>query len=73
LECADTASSAGSGGNREAKGDNLTLAELSKHLSIVKASLRNVRFQFVEAEKTVNVSDMLLAFSFFCRLQRCAG
>jgi hypothetical protein len=59
--------------NREAKGDNLTLAELSKQLSIVKASLRNVRFQFVEAEKTVNVSDMLLVFSFFCRLQRCAG
>jgi hypothetical protein len=51
----------------------LTLAELSKQLSTVKASLGDVSFQFVEAEKTVNVSDMLLAFNFFCRLQRYAG
>jgi hypothetical protein len=72
-EWVDTASSAGSSESRKAKGKKLTLAELSKQLSTVKASLGNVSFQFVEAEKTVNVSDMLLAFSFFCRLQCCAG
>jgi hypothetical protein len=37
------------------------LAELSKHLSAVKASLGNVSFQFIKAEKTINVSDMFLA------------
>jgi hypothetical protein len=60
-EWADTASSASSGGSRKAKGDNLTLAELSKQLSTIKASLGNVSFQFVEAEKTINVSDLFLA------------
>jgi hypothetical protein len=60
-EWADTASSAGSGESRKAKGDNLTLAELSKQLSTIKASLGNVSFQFVEAEKTINVSDLFLA------------
>jgi hypothetical protein len=72
-EWADTASSAGSGGSCEAQGENLTLVELSKQLSIVKASLGNVNFQFVKAEKIINVSDMFLAFGFFCRLHRCAG
>jgi hypothetical protein len=37
------------------------LAELSKQLSTIKASLGNVSFQFVEAEKTINVSDLFLA------------
>jgi hypothetical protein len=43
-EWADTASSAGSGGSRKAQSENLTLAELSKQLSTVKASLGNVNF-----------------------------
>jgi hypothetical protein len=60
-EGADTASSAGSSGSRKAKGENLTLAKLSKQLTTVKASLGNVSFQFVEAEKTINVSDLFLA------------
>jgi hypothetical protein len=51
----------------------LTLAELSKQLSAVKTSLGNVNLQFIEAAKTVNVSDMFLAFDFFCWLHRCAG
>jgi hypothetical protein len=57
----DTASSASSGGTSRTKGGNLTLAELSKQLATVKASLGNVNFQFVEAEKTINVSHLLLA------------
>jgi hypothetical protein len=49
------------------------MAELSKQLSAVKTLLGNVNLQFVEAAKTVDVSDMFLAFDFFCRLHRCAG
>jgi hypothetical protein len=60
-EWADTASSAGSGGTSRTRGGNLTLAELSKQLATVKASLENVNLQFIEAEKTVNVSNFLLA------------
>jgi hypothetical protein len=51
----------------------LTLAELSRQLTTVKMSLGNVNLQFVEAEKTVNLSDMFLIFDFFCRLRRYAG
>jgi hypothetical protein len=43
-EWADTASSASSGGSRKTKGENLTLAELSKQLATVKASPGNVSF-----------------------------
>jgi hypothetical protein len=72
-EWADTASSAGSGGGRKAQGKNFTLSELSMQLSTVKMSLGNINLQFVKAEKTVNVSDMFLAFDFICRLHRYAG
>jgi hypothetical protein len=48
-EWADTASSTETSGNLKAQGNNLTLAELSKQLSIVRESLRNVNFQFLEA------------------------
>jgi hypothetical protein len=46
----------------------LTLAELSRQFSAVKESVRNVNFQFLEATRTTNMSNMLLAFDFFCRL-----
>jgi hypothetical protein len=46
----------------------LTLAELSRQLSAVKESLRNVYLQFLEASQTTNVSTMLSAFNFLCRL-----
>jgi hypothetical protein len=60
-EWADTASSAGSGKTSRTRGRNLTLAELSKQLATVKVSLGNVSLQFVEAEKTINVSDLFSA------------
>jgi hypothetical protein len=72
-EWADTASSIGSTRGHKAKCENLTLAKLSRQLSTVKASLGDVNLQFVEAEKTVNVSNMFLAFGFFYRLHRCVG
>jgi hypothetical protein len=72
-EWADTASSARPGGGRDAQGDNLTLAEVSKQLSTVRTSLRNVSLQFIEAAQTVNVSNMFSAFDFFCWLHRCTG
>jgi hypothetical protein len=43
----------------------LTLAELSKQLATVKESLGNAGLQFVEAEKTVNVSNLFLASNSF--------
>jgi hypothetical protein len=46
----------------------LTLAELSKQLSIVRESLRNVNFLFLEATQTVDVSNVSSTFDFFCRL-----
>jgi hypothetical protein len=67
-EWADTASSAEAGGNLKAKGNSLTLAELSRQFSAVKESLRNVNLQFLEAAQTTDVSNALLAFDFFCRL-----
>jgi hypothetical protein len=36
--------------------------------SAVKESLRNVNFQFLEATRTTDVSNALLAFDFFCWL-----
>jgi hypothetical protein len=72
-EWADTASSAGSGGGLKAQGNHLTLAELSRQLSTVWMSLGNVNLQFLEAEQTVDVSNMFLSFDFFCRLRRHAG
>jgi hypothetical protein len=67
-EWADTASSAETSGNLKAQGNSLTLAELSKQLSIVRESLRNVNFQFLEATRTADVSNVLSTFDFFCRL-----
>jgi hypothetical protein len=67
-EWADTASSAETGGTLKAQGNSLTLAELSRQLSAVKESLRNVNFQFLEAMRTTDVSNVLLAFDFLCRL-----
>jgi hypothetical protein len=67
-EWADTASSAKTGGTLRAQGNSLTLAELSRQLSAIKESLRKVNFQFLEATRTTDVSDALLAFDFLCRL-----
>jgi hypothetical protein len=67
-EWADTASSVETGGNLKAQGNSLTLAELSRQLFVVKESLRNVNLQFLEASRTTEVSIMLSAFNFFCRL-----
>jgi hypothetical protein len=67
-EWADTASSAEAGGNLKAQCNSLTLAELNRQFSAVKESLRNVNLQFLEAARTTNVSNVLLAFDFFCRL-----
>jgi hypothetical protein len=60
-EWVDTASSAGSGRTSRTRGGNLTLAKLSKQLATVKSSLGNVSLLFIEAEKTINVSDLFLA------------
>jgi hypothetical protein len=46
----------------------LTLAELSRQLSIIKESLRNVNLQFVEASKTTAMSIMPSTFDFFYKL-----
>jgi hypothetical protein len=46
----------------------LTLVELSKQLFTVRESLRNVNFQFLEATRTVDVSNVSSAFDFFCQL-----
>jgi hypothetical protein len=60
-EWADMASSAGSSEASEARAGTLTLADLSKLLTAVRESLRNASLQFVEAEKTVDVSNLFLA------------
>jgi hypothetical protein len=67
-EWADTASSAETSGNLKAQGNSLTLAELSKQLSAVRESLRNVKLQFLEATRTTDVSNVLSAFDFFYQL-----
>jgi hypothetical protein len=64
-EWADTASSAGSGETSKTRARNLTLAELSKQFATVKESLGNAGLQFVEAERTVNVSNFVLASNSF--------
>jgi hypothetical protein len=63
-EWADTASSAETSGNLQAQGGPLTLAELSRQLSVVKESLRNVGLQFLEVSKTTAVSIVLPTFNF---------
>jgi hypothetical protein len=67
-EWADTASSVETSGKLQAQGSHLTLAELSRQLSVVKESLRNVNLQFLEALRTTVVSIMLSTFDFFYRL-----
>jgi hypothetical protein len=67
-EWADTASSAEISENLKDQGNNLTLAELSRQLSTIKESLRNVNLQFLEATRTTDVSKVLSAFNFFCQL-----
>jgi hypothetical protein len=69
-EWANTASSAGSG---EAGAKTLTLKELSKQLATIRELLWNAGLQFVEAEKTVDVSNSFPNIGFFCRLQCGAG
>jgi hypothetical protein len=64
-EWADTASSAGSGETSKTRARNLTLAELSKQFATVKESLGNAGLQFIEAERTVNVSNFVLASNSF--------
>jgi hypothetical protein len=67
-EWADTASSTETSANLKAQGNSLTLVELSKELSIVRESLRNVNFQLLEATQTVDISNVSSTFDFFCRL-----
>jgi hypothetical protein len=64
----DTASRVKTSRKLKAQGNNLTLAELSRQLSVVKESLRNVNLQFLEASQTTVVSIMLSTFDFFYRL-----
>jgi hypothetical protein len=67
-EWADTASSAEAGGKLKAQDSNLTLAELSRQFSTIKESLRNINLQFLDAAGTTDVSNVPLAFDFFCWL-----
>jgi hypothetical protein len=67
-EWVDTASSVKTSRKLKAQDNNLTLAELSRQLSVVKESLRNVNLQFLEASQTTVVSIMLSTFDFFYRL-----
>jgi hypothetical protein len=63
-EWADTASSVKTGRKLKSQGNNLTLAELSRQLSAVKESLRNVNLQFLQASQTTDVSTVLSTFNF---------
>jgi hypothetical protein len=65
-EWADTALSVKTRGKLKAQGSKLTLTELSKQFSTVKESLRNVSLQFLNAAWTTDVSNVSLAFDFFC-------
>jgi hypothetical protein len=67
-EWADTASSIEAEGKIKAQGSKLTLAELSKQFSTIKESLRNVSLQFLDAAQITDVSNVPLAFDFFCWL-----
>jgi hypothetical protein len=65
-EWADTASSADAGEKLKVQGSKPTLAELDKQFTIVKESLQNAGFQFLDAIRTTNVSTTPLASDFFC-------
>jgi hypothetical protein len=65
-EWADTASSADVGEKLKVQGSKLTLAELDKQFTIVKESLQNAGFQFLDGIRTTNVSAGPLASGFFC-------
>jgi hypothetical protein len=67
-EWADTASSVETSGKLQAQGSHLTLAELSRQLSVIKESLRNVNLQFLKASRTTAVSIMLSTLDFSYRL-----
>jgi hypothetical protein len=67
-EWTDTASSAEASGKLQVQGGPLTLAELSRQLSVVKESLRNVGLQFLEVSKTTAVSIVPSTFDFFYKL-----
>jgi hypothetical protein len=64
-EYVDTASSAGSSEASEARARNLTLADVNKQLATIRESLQNAGLQFVRAEKTVDVSNSILASDSF--------
>jgi hypothetical protein len=68
-EWADTASSADAGGKLKVQGSKPTLAELDRQFSVVKESLQNAGFQFLDAIQTTNVSITPLASDFFCWLR----
>jgi hypothetical protein len=65
-EWADTASSANAREKLKVQGSKPTLAELDKQFTIVKESLQNTGFQFLDAIRTTNVSTAPLASDFFC-------
>jgi hypothetical protein len=65
-EWADTASSADAGEKLKVQGSKPTLAELDKQFTVVKESLQNAGFQFLDAIRTTNVSAAPLASGFFC-------
>jgi hypothetical protein len=68
-EWADTASSADAGGKLRVQGSKPTLAELDRQFSVVKESLQNIGFQFLDAIRMTNVSITPLASDFFCWLR----
>jgi hypothetical protein len=65
-EWADTASSADAGEKLKVQGSKPTLAELDKQFTVVKGSLQDAGFQFLDAIRTTNVSTAPLASDFFC-------
>jgi hypothetical protein len=67
-EWADTALSADVGEKLKFQGSKPTLAELDKQFTVVKESLQNAGFQFLDAMRTTNVSTAPLASDFFCWL-----
>jgi hypothetical protein len=71
-EWADTASSADAGEKLKVQGSKLTLAELDKQFTVVKESLQNAGFQFLDVMRTTNMSTAPLASDFFCWLRDTA-
>jgi hypothetical protein len=72
-EWADTTLSADAGEKLKVQGSKPTLAELDKQFTVVKESLQNVGFQFLDAMRTTNVASWsilpyTLASDFFCWL-----